>query len=164
MDLSRRGFLRGRVRPAPPLPRPPWAVEEARFIQTCTRCGKCQAACETRIITTGPGGFPTLNFSVAGCTYCRRCLEVCEPQALYDKGLGPWHHQGNPKALIGEACLAHRQVECRTCGESCPVEAIRFFPRPGQAALPVVQGACDGCGQCLAPCPANALSLGQSSY
>lgn len=164
MDPSRRGFLRGRFSQAVPVPRPPWALGEKDFIDRCTRCGDCSKACETRIIRSGPGGYPVLDFKDAGCTYCRRCLDACPSGALIDKGQSPWSSQNDPKALIGEQCLAHKQVECRTCGEHCPVEAVRFFPRVGNASLPVVQGDCDGCGQCIAPCPAHAITLGKPTY
>lgn len=164
MDPSRRGFLRGRLSPAPLPARPPWALAEAGFLEQCSRCGDCSKVCETQIIRLGPGGFPVLDFSHGGCTYCRRCLDTCQPKALIDTGKGPWVSQNHPKALIGNHCLAHKQVECRSCGEHCPVEAIRFFPRPGNASLPVVQGSCDGCGQCIKPCPANAISLGKPLY
>lgn len=37
----------------------------------------------------------------------------------------PW----NIKARIADNCLPRRGVECRICGDSCPVSAIRFSPR-----------------------------------
>lgn len=59
---------------------------------------------------------------------------------------------------IGESCLAQRSVVCRTCGESCEQGAIRFSPRLGGVALPLLDTSrCNDCGDCLADCPAQAI-------
>lgn len=53
-------------------------------------------------------------------------------------------------------CLAHRGVGCSTCRERCPVPgAIKV-----EAGRPTIDPArCDGCGQCIAACPAPVLAL-----
>ncbi len=64
--------------------------------------------------------------------------------------------------LMGEVCLARRGVECRVCGEACDAGAIRFPPRRGGVALPVVDfSKCTACGDCVAPCPVGAVSVGR---
>lgn len=61
---------------------------------------------------------------------------------------------------IAAHCLALRQVECRICGDACDARALRFPPRLGGMAVPVLDtDACTGCGDCIAPCPAGALAL-----
>lgn len=56
--------------------------------------------------------------------------------------------------------MARGNVVCRTCGDACEAAAIRFRPRLGGAALPEVDGEkCTGCGACVAPCPAAAITL-----
>jgi ferredoxin-type protein NapF len=61
---------------------------------------------------------------------------------------------------IAPACLAQRGVECRICGEACDTGAIRFAPRPGGAAQPVLDLArCSACGDCVRPCPVGAVSV-----
>jgi ferredoxin-type protein NapF len=68
--------------------------------------------------------------------------------------------QAGVPVLMGEACLARRDVECRVCGEACDAGAIRFPPRRGGVALPVVDLAkCTRCGDCVAPCPVQAVSV-----
>ena len=63
-------------------------------------------------------------------------------------------------AQKGPTCLADRGVECRLCGEACDAGAIRFPPRLGGVAAPVIAvDRCTGCGDCLPLCPAAALKL-----
>lgn len=63
-------------------------------------------------------------------------------------------------AQVASACLALQLVECRLCGEGCEAGAIRFPPRLGGVAAPVVDAArCTGCGDCLPLCPTQALAL-----
>ncbi|HEX5802081.1 MAG TPA: 4Fe-4S dicluster domain-containing protein, partial [Azospira sp.] len=83
---------------------------------------------------------------------------VCKPEALRraDAAAAPWQL----KAVIGDACLARRGVECRVCGEACGEAAIRFRPSRGGIAQPLFDaGRCTGCGGCLAPCPIGAIAM-----
>lgn len=156
VDLSRRGFLRGRSAAPPPL-RPPWSGPEAGFAARCTRCGDCTAACPQAILAAGPGGYPTVDFSRGECTFCGDCAAACAPGALDRKREPlPWAIQ----AAISDPCLTRAGVECRVCGDFCDPRAIRFPPRAGGVAVPEVDAAaCTGCGACLAPCPAGAVTL-----
>jgi len=64
------------------------------------------------------------------------------------------------RAQWGPACLAAQRVECRLCGDGCDAGAIRFPPRLGGVALPVIDATrCTGCGDCLPLCPTGALRL-----
>jgi ferredoxin-type protein NapF len=63
-------------------------------------------------------------------------------------------------ARIGASCVEPSGVACRRCGDVCDEDAIRFAPLPGGRAMPVLEAArCSGCGECLAPCPTQAISL-----
>ena len=66
-----------------------------------------------------------------------------------------------PKIISFAAhCLALQNVVCRTCGERCETDAIRFTPRLGAAAEPVLlTDRCTGCGDCVPVCPNAALHL-----
>lgn len=157
-SMSRRGFLRARIRQDGSALRPPWALDEAAFIERCTRCNACVEGCPTGIVARGAGGFPVVDFSRGECTFCAECVERCEPRALVRSAdnLPPW----TLRASIGERCLAVQNVECRVCGENCPQSAIRFRPRLGGVAHPALDpDACNGCGACVAPCPASAIRV-----
>ena len=153
--LSRRNFLRGRFAVRGPLLRPPWAVAEADFAHLCTRCGDCSAACPTRIIAAGDGGYPTLDFGRGECSFCAACVAACPSGALQRQAAqSPW----SLRATIGDSCLARRRVECRVCGDLCAAAAIRFVPQRGGPSLPLLDAArCTGCGACVAPCPVRAI-------
>lgn len=140
--------------------RPPWAVDEALFIDRCTRCNACMEACPQRIVCRGDGGYPELRFEQAGCSFCRECLRVCEPQALLDSGDSPWSWT----AVIGEQCLAQRGITCRSCGDVCETAAIRFRPMlGGRSEVSVRRDDCSGCGECIRVCPEGVIKLASGS-
>lgn len=155
---SRRNFLRGDVSGTrASVTRPPWALEEFSFHQACTRCNACVSACEDKIIRTDAAGFPYIDFSIGGCTFCEQCVQHCETGALKKHpAASPWQFQ----IAIQHECLATRQIVCRTCGERCEADAIRFIPARGGVSVPQLNvSACTGCGSCIADCPAQAIKL-----
>jgi ferredoxin-type protein NapF len=156
INHSRRGFLRGRVRPQAIPMRPPWALAEAEFLARCTRCGNCSVICPTRIIQIREG-YPQVDFGAGACTFCAECVRVCAPAALRRDGeTPPWSRI----VTITETCIANKGVECRVCGEQCDVSAIRFTPRLAGPPLPELRSeACTGCGACVAPCPVSAIRI-----
>lgn len=148
-----RGDFKARHTPQ----RPPWALAEDAFVDTCSRCGDCLPVCPTRIIVM-VRGYPEVDFKRGECTFCGACVSACKDAALLrgDKETAPW----SIKARIAESCLPRRGVECRICGDHCPVAAIRFSPRLGGPPVAEVDAAtCTGCGACVAPCPVNAISI-----
>ena len=156
VNLSRRGFLRGKVRTAPTPLRPPWALVEAEFLARCTRCRNCEVICPTHVVLMREG-YPEIDFRAGACTFCGECARVCVPAALHrEEGARPWQAQ----VRISEACIAAKGIECRICGEHCDEDAIRFPPRLGGVPVPVVAAErCTGCGACASPCPATAISV-----
>jgi ferredoxin-type protein NapF len=165
MDIGRRAFLLGhRPYRAAPL-RPPWAADETVFLQACDRCGKCVAACSTGLLAQGAGGFPEADFLRGHCTFCADCARACtaaaqeaafRPALSFSPNLPPWPL----RAAIGASCLPHRGVLCRACDERCEAGAIRFPARAGGPARPVIDASsCTGCGECVAGCPAQAISM-----
>ena len=158
MNRSRRIFLRGEIgKTAKTALRPPWSKPEPQFSDVCSRCHACVRACPERIIVSGDGGFPEIDFNRGECIFCRACVEVC-PEPVFgdpDKA-NPWEIV----ATIGDACLAYHGVFCQICRESCEVEAIAFPLRPGRTAVPAIDAErCRGCGACVAVCPVAAVSV-----
>ncbi|MHB9101053.1 MAG: ferredoxin-type protein NapF [Sulfuricella sp.] len=156
-DISRAQFLRGDFGATRKAVRPPWALDEPNFVDTCRRGGDCISACPEKILVKGRGGFPQVDFAAGECTFCGDCAKTCKSGALaYMENRPPWLL----KVRIEPSCLALKQVVCHTCGESCPTGAIRFRLAVGMVARPEVDlAACTGCGACLAPCPVSALTI-----
>ncbi len=105
----------------------------------------------------GDGGYPEVSFRDGACTFCGLCEAACKPKALQRvEGEAPWHRV----AVVASECLSHRGVECRLCGDACDESALKFPPRLGGVALPVVDPLrCTGCGACVAPCPVSAMAV-----
>jgi len=157
--INRSQFLSGDFSGVNRPVRPPWALEEALFVDRCTRCSECISACPYNIIKEGRGKFPQLNFSLHGCDFCRKCVDVCEPKALdYDPVVDsrPW----DLTATILPACLSLNAVICRSCGEACEERAISFKLELGGIARPNLDAeSCTGCGECFAVCPIKAVEI-----
>lgn len=150
----RRAFLRGRVRvQAHPL-RPPWAHAELSFVDACTRCGDCLAACPEKILVAADGGFPEIDFTRGGCTFCGECVSACAAGAL--------SREASTRAIVArvdDGCLAGRGVHCQSCRDVCEPEAVRFEYRHSVPVPQIDFDACSGCGACVASCPADAISM-----
>ena len=139
--------------------RPPWARKENLFAQLCDQCGDCIRACEIGLLHRGSGGFPEIRFTESGCDFCGDCLQSCTTGALNAPVPAPslaWTW----RAEIESGCLSQRGIVCRACGDACDAEAIAFELQTGGRAQPRVdEQLCNGCGECLAVCPENAVSL-----
>lgn len=152
---SRRSLLSGRGKDAPM--RPPW-TDEARIRAHCTSCGDCIAACPEAILIEGPARTPAVSFRESGCTFCGACADACGEPVFLDRADPPW----SLRPEIGPACLLRQGVSCGSCLDACDSQAIRLDYRAGPVgAIRVDAAACTGCGFCLAPCPADAITLSE---
>ncbi|WP_070966306.1 ferredoxin-type protein NapF [Vibrio sonorensis] len=155
MDISRRRFFKPSLRNNTE-PHLPWLKQPEQFTRDCTRCGKCVESCETNIIALGDGGFPTVHFEKDECTFCYQCADVCPENLFLDRSLPPW----NIKASIADSCLANKNVECRSCSESCEPMAIQFKLQVGKVAEPRLSlEDCSGCGACVSVCPTSSIKV-----
>ena len=154
VDLVKRALLKGNKKNQTQFL--PWLKDPDNFIEDCTQCQKCLSVCETNIIVLGEGGFPTIDFQKGECTFCYACATTCPEPLFWDQKKTPW----DQKITITQLCLATNNVECRSCGDACEPQAIRFKLIKGQTAQPVViQEDCTGCGACLSYCPVNAIII-----
>ncbi|WP_314311078.1 ferredoxin-type protein NapF [Aggregatibacter segnis] len=165
-DVSRRHFLRGSFLSSLQTEqqkiqgfngiRPPWSKDNQVFIQHCTCCDDCIEVCETHILIKGEGGFPQVQFSQGECTFCHKCVDVCKQPIFRSIDEKPWEH----KVEITPQCLTQQKIECRSCQDNCPMNAIRFRLQIGGVAQPMVNvDNCNGCGACLNSCPVNAIKI-----
>jgi MauM/NapG family ferredoxin protein len=165
--------LRGLGETGHPVIRPPAALPEEKFVNTCVRCGNCMKVCITNglqpvVFDTGLEGLwtPRLVPEIGYCEYkCTLCGEVC-PTGAIPRLSGPEKQQ----ARLGLAeidhvtCLAwDGNEECIVCEEHCPIaeKAIklreevvngkRIFRPSVDAAL------CVGCGICQNKCPVRPI-------
>lgn len=160
IDLSRRKFLSGKIRESTVVVNkktilPPWADSEI-FFQQCTQCGDCITQCETQVLIKDERGFPQVFFQQAECTFCQKCVEACQLPIFRPTTTEAWQH----KISIADNCLTNKQVECRSCQDSCEWRAIFFKPMLGKVAQPQLDlQSCNGCGACVAACPVQAISM-----
>lgn len=135
--------------------RPPWAKDEALFTDLCNRCGACIDACPEKIITTGSGKFPVIDFSKGGCSFCKKCVTSCQYDA-FSKVDAPW----NLTADIKDSCLSKIGVVCQSCSEVCEHGAIEFsLQMGGVPQISMDTSHCNGCGECVSVCPKSAIEL-----
>ena len=156
--VSRMQFLRGDFKGKETPLRPPWAVTESQFLEICDACGDCIANCPSNIIKKARAGYPVVDFSAGECTFCEQCLDACQPRALLKK---PQQDPWQLKASVDEdKCIAHHNIECRSCSDPCETRAIRMPPRLGGISIPILDlNSCTGCGACVAVCPVSAISV-----
>lgn len=145
-------------RPERPL-RPPGAVAESEFGQTCARCGACVQACPADAIVpleNGPPegwGTPVIAPSRAACVVCDgiQCTKVCPSGALlplYD----PRDIRMGLAKVDEPVCLRSQGETCTVCVDRCPFgEAAIRFPNDGPPE--VLAEGCVGCGVCEFYCP-----------
>jgi MauM/NapG family ferredoxin protein len=161
--------VRGQGAGGHPVIRPPAALPEAKFINTCVRCGNCMKVCITNglqpvVLDSGWEGLwtPQLVPEIGYCEYkCTLCGEVC-PTGAIPRLSGP----DKMKAKLGLAEIDHAiclawdgNEECIVCEEHCPVaeKAIKLREENvnGKKIFrPTVDASlCVGCGICQNKCP-----------
>ena len=142
--------------------RPPGAIEESRFVDTCRRCGACVEVCPAEAIfpldeshgtTGGDAGTPAIDPSRAACVVCDnlKCTHVCPSGALLAV-LDPRAIRMGLAAVYASLCTRTRDEECSICVDRCPLglDAIRLND---EGPPEVLQGGCIGCGICELYCP-----------
>ena len=143
--------------------RPPGAVAEEQFLETCYRCGSCADHCPADAISLFKTdheqlrGTPYIDPDQRACVMCDdlTCMKVCPSGALrlVDRleiriGLAVVEHQ---------TCVRTSGEECTTCIDTCPLgETAIKLDDDGRVRVidprPSGQG-CTGCGVCQEQCP-----------
>ncbi len=136
--------------------RPPWSVSEESFTDLCNRCGACIDACPEKIIASGSGKFPMVDFQKGECSFCQECVKACQYHAFTALSEKPW----DIKAEIKDHCLSKIGVVCQSCSEVCDNNAIHFSLQMGGVPdISLDSAQCNGCGACVSICPKSAIKI-----
>lgn len=150
--------------PGKALLRPPGALPEAAFVETCLRCGNCVDSCPADAIQPlqsdqpNLAGTPYIDPNDQPCVVCDslECMQVCPSGAL--QRLSVYEIQIGLAAVNHDICLRSNGVECRDCVDSCPISerAIRL---DSEGRVEILSAGCIGCGVCQYQCPTTPKSI-----
>ncbi|QIL86897.1 ferredoxin-type protein NapF (plasmid) [Vibrio sp. HDW18] len=162
INIGRRGFLTyfsKALKKSPAIsaqtvrvaPRPPQAVDELLFAQLCDGCGVCQQVCPNQIIEI-VDQLAQINLGYNECSLCAACTKACSNGALHTT-VSP-HISLRPH--FSYLCNNYQMIDCLQCQAGCSNSAIVIV----EGELPhIIDGRCDGCGQCQKSCPLGAISM-----
>lgn len=147
-----------------PILRPPGALPEPRFLETCQRCGNCVESCPAEAIQVYQGnnsdlpGTPHIDPNSQPCVVCTSlaCMQVCPSGAL--QPLPADQIQIGLAEVNHDTCLRSGGVDCTYCVDRCPIgeTAIRLDT---QNRIQVIPTGCVGCGVCQYECPTAPKSV-----
>jgi MauM/NapG family ferredoxin protein len=144
--------------------RPPGALPEPEFLETCHRCGNCVKNCPANAIfplqSTQPdiANTPYIDPEEQPCVICDSlaCMYVCPSGALQtvyaeDIKIGL-------AVFSAETCLRTKDVDCTYCVDTCPIgeDAIHLT---ADGVVEVIDAGCTGCGVCQYACPTSPKSI-----
>jgi ferredoxin-type protein NapG len=167
--------------PAPPeeppggrstrLLRPPGALPEPDFSNTCSRCGQCASVCPASCIMldASDNGLPHIIARESACTACASvaCTNACPTGALLplnqitqiNLGIAIVYH---PTCLRTPTDTSPGQTtpgqDCRQCIAPCPVGETAIGIDPNTSRIQIRPG-CIGCGLCEQSCPTDPTSI-----
>jgi ferredoxin-type protein NapG len=141
--------------------RPPGALHEDQFLDTCARCERCVEACPEDVLHAAkenegpPVGTPILRPNHGPCTMCGDCMEVCPTGALKPTPVG--EIRIGIAVVEPDTCLGYQGKDCTACHDACPLEpnAIAFKGKEPKVDSRV----CTGCGLCVHDCPTSPPSI-----
>lgn len=152
-ELSERAILR-----------PPEALPEAEFLETCHRCGNCVKNCPANAILplqstqSDIANTPYIDPDEQPCVICDSlaCMYVCPSGALqtvYAEDI-----RMGLAVFSADTCLRTKEVDCTYCVDTCPIgdDAIRLTP---DGFIEVLDPGCTGCGVCQYACPTSPKSI-----
>ena len=144
--------------------RPPGALPEAIFLETCSRCGNCVESCPADAIQSLQSDQPNLAETPyidpddQPCVICDslECMQVCPSGAL--QKLSVHEIQIGLAEVNYDICLRSKEVDCLDCVESCPIGERAIWLDP-EKRVEVLPSGCVGCGVCQYECPTTPKSI-----
>jgi ferredoxin-type protein NapF len=149
------------TRRPPPL-RPPGLMHELILVNSCTRCGKCVAACPAEAIFPlgaewgAAAGTPAIVARNQPCVLCDglQCTHVCPSGALQ-----PVYNNHDVKmgtAVVTDGCVVKKGHICDECRKACPMPETVLIAGD---TIRIVEETCTGCGLCERACPTEPSSI-----
>lgn len=151
--------LLGLIRSQENLVRPPGALPEDRFLQTCIACQECVRICPSMALRPAflEGGLtsigtPYLASRQGACSFIsgcpQLCAQVCPVGAI--RPIPVSEMKSGVARVDHKACLAWDQGEkCLVCVEACLSDAAKSI----NGRVIVDAEKCIGCGRCESGCP-----------
>lgn len=155
------------ARPDKRLAAPPGAKSIENFLENCTACQICTAACKAQILKPSMNEWglshfmqPYMDFNEGFCLHnCHNCSKVCPTGAInFISGKEKRHLKIGTAIFDEDLCIVKTDgTDCAACAEHCPVQAIEMLPFGDKADslfIPYVHSeVCIGCGACESICP-----------
>ena len=144
--------------------RPPGALPEAMFLETCLRCGNCVDSCPADAIQSlqsdqpNLAGTPYIDPDLQPCVVCDslECMQVCPSGAL--QKLSVHEIQIGLAEVNDDICLRSNGVDCRDCVDACPI-GKKAILLDSEKRVKVLAAGCIGCGVCQHQCPTGPKSI-----
>ena len=144
--------------------RPPGALPEAEFLETCHRCGNCIKNCPANAILPlrnrqpAIANTPYIEPDEQPCVICDSlaCMYVCPSGAL--KPVYAEDIRIGLAVFNVQTCLRTKEVACTYCIDTCPIgaDAIQLTTK---GVVEVLASGCTGCGVCQYACPTSPKSI-----
>lgn len=149
-------------------PTPPGSLSVKDFVQHCTACQLCIAACPNQVLRPSEHlerlMQPVMEFDRGYCRpECNRCSQVCPTGAIRPITIEErTAEQVGHAVWIKKNCLCVTEgVDCGNCARHCPTGAIEMVALEDndEVWVPAVnEELCIGCGACENLCPARPFS------
>ena len=151
--------------PDRPVLRPPGAIDEEQFLQTCMVSGQCVNSCPVSAIkvTVDPDpmkeGRPFIDAQSQACVICEdlSCMKVCPSGALAPVA------QEDIRMGIAEvddaSCVRTQGEDCQICVDKCPLGEAAITISYHGGPIEILDPGCTGCGVCEMYCPTEPRSV-----
>ena len=144
--------------------RPPGALPERAFLDTCYRCGNCADSCPVEAIQHSQSedealrGTPVIDPEGQPCIACEglHCMQACPSGALVAT---PLTQIAMGLARVdAQSCQRSSGEDCRLCIDACPTPE-KALAVDETARLVVYAEHCIGCGLCQHVCPTTPKAI-----